>query len=301
MGRSLACLVACMVLLSGCVGVLPSDESQTDKGPMLADFPDAFATNPAVVVPDEPSTVEQVTADRLAAIVRAETGTTPQVVNSSALAEAHREGALIIVGQAADSGFARVASEANAGADFTALANREGRVAITENPWNRSQPLVLVGGADVFGLWAGTDALHGTDSRSANKTVTYEPIATEELNRLKSAEVVGGRLPMQMATKRAYVTRGSDAVAGTYLEGAPESRVLFQRVTVYATGQFNTSELVTLRTHGVHISQESWISSGDGGSYAAVVPLDELDRLANYSRVTRVETSEDVYSNTTTT
>lgn len=300
MERSLACLAACMILLSGCVGVLPSDASGGNKETTLADFPDVFATDPVVVVPDEPSPVEQAAADRLAAIVRAETGTTPQLVNSSALTEAHREGALIVLGQPADSGFARVASEANASAHFSTVADREGQVAITENPWNRSQPLALVGGADAFGLWGGTDALYETDNQSVNVTVTYKPITNEELGRIESADNVGGRLRMQVATKRAYVTRGPDAVAGTYLEGARESRFLFQRITVYTTGQFNHSELTTLQTHGVHISQENWISSGDGGSYAAVAPLGELDRLANCSRVTRVETREDVYSTTTT-
>jgi len=291
---SIVCVVVCTLLVSGCAGTLSDDG--TPVSPDAGTVPDAFSETAVVVVPDSPSTVEAATADRVASRVRAVTGTEPDIVSASAVTETQRAGALIVVGEFEDGRLARFASEANVSGEFEALEAREGRVVTTRNPWNRSQPLILLGGADAAGLWAGADELVESDNATGNDTATFEPVSRSEIDRLDTVDTIGATVRTQAQTKRAYFTRGPEATDGTYLEGADQSRLLFQRVNVYTTDRFDNATLEALRDDGIRVSQDRWVGDGDGGSYSATVPLDQLARLGNHSRVTTIETRENAYS-----
>lgn len=304
MQRLIVGMFVITVLLSGCVGGNvrgPIDEMTTDEpGKTAFDFPEAFTETPLIVVSEEPTAIELTAAQRLAAIIRSEVGETAPVVQISNLTDSQQKESLIFVGQTANIGSDKVSRSINKSDGVSNLQSREGRVVVTENPWNESRTLLLVEGKDAFGLWAAADALHGVQQPVSNMTVTFETLSDQELDRVRATETIGGRLPRQLYIKRAYFTHGPEAVNGTYLASAGPFQLVFQQVTIYSNEKFNASEITALRAHGIRITQDSWISSGNGGSYAAAVPLDELDRVANNTHVTRIETREETTSTTTT-
>jgi hypothetical protein len=200
-----------------------------------------------------------------------------------------------VIGEPANSSFDRIVPEASVSTSFSTLEERQGQVVVTENPQNQSQPLMLVGGSDMFGLWASVNALDGTDSQTTNITATYEGVSQEELDSLESSDSTGGQLLLQVDAKHTYITEGNTTMGG-YINDLEMSELLFQRVTVYTTSQFDRSEMTAFRTQGVQISQKNWIQGDNSGSYVATVPIDELSRFVENPRVTRIETRENVFT-----
>ena len=289
-------LLVIFVLLSGCTATIPNDrDMQNNSSNVVSEFPEKFNTEPVIVMPDNPSLVEKIAGKQSSAIISANTDASPLLITNSELTDTHRDKALVIINQSASSVFNANLTDGDVNTDASTLGDRKGNVVITENPQNTSQPLMVVTGSDVFGLWASTTAIDQTDTEKASITTAYDAVSQEEVEQLESIDSIGGQLLLQVNAKHRYVTTGNTTMGG-YIEDLHPSELLFQQAFVYTTSQFNESEIRTFRTRGIDISQDDWISRGDGGSYTVAIPISEINQFAQNKRVTRVESRENIFT-----
>lgn len=165
--------------------------------------------------------------------------------------------------------------------------------------------LVVSAVAATPGLAAGVDSGAGNEETSPVPTASPTATPTETDTPTQTATPTESHTPGANVSEavREKIDGGllvdiksssSGDKPNTGVASAGEESTQLVEVVVYTDTTLSNARIAELRTSGVHIEKESWIpdESGDGGSYYARVPEDELSTLAQVQSIRRIDSGD---------